>query len=133
MDMRSADAAALAAVDANFQKAVDRAVADENARWANGRVTATKDLVGDRPAGRTPESAPIVRTAIAVNEALGLPVSLGEGSTDSNIPISLGVPAITVGGGGRGTGGHSLAEAFDTTDSWKGTERVLLLAVALAR
>jgi tripeptide aminopeptidase len=133
IDMRSADGPALAALDADFQKAVDRAAADENARWTSGRVTATKELVGDRPAGKTPESAPIVRTAVAVNQALGLPVSLNEGSTDANVPISLGIPAITVGGGGRGTGGHSLSEAFDTTDSWKGTQRVLLLVVALAR
>ena len=133
IDMRSSDAAALASVDANFQDAVDRAVRDEQERWNNGRLTAAKDLVGDRPAGRTPETAPIVQAAAAVNRSFGLPVSLGEGSTDSNIPMSLGIPAITVGGGGRGTGGHSLAEAFDSTDSWKGTQRVLALAVALAR
>jgi tripeptide aminopeptidase len=133
MDMRSSDAPALAELDTRFQKAVDRAVADENARWPNGRITVNKELAGDRPAGRTPETAPIVKTAIAVNEALGLPVQLGEGSTDANVPISLGIPAITVGGGGRSTGGHSLSETFDTTDSWKGTQRVLLLAVALAR
>ncbi len=133
IDMRSSDAPALAALDASFQHAVDQAVADENARWSNGRITVAKDLVGDRPAGRTPDSAPIVRTAIAVNQALGLPAPLGEGSTDANVPISLGIPAITVGGGGRSTGGHSLSETFDTTDSWKGTQRVLLLIVALAR
>ena len=56
-----------------------------------------------------------------------MPPSLGEGSTDANLPMSLGIPAITVGGGGRGSGAHSPAESFDTTDSWKGTERVLLL------
>lgn len=133
IDMRSSDAAALASVDASFHDAVDRAVREEQERWRNGRLTVTRDLVGDRPAGRTPEGAPIVQTAVAVNKALGLPVSLGEGSTDSNIPISLGIPAITVGGGGRSSNGHSLTEAFDTTDSWKGTQRVLALVVALAR
>jgi tripeptide aminopeptidase len=133
MDMRSSDARELQSLDARFQKAVDDAAAAENARWPSGRITVAKDLVGDRPAGRTPESAPIVRTAMAVNAALGLPMQLGEGSTDANVPISLGIPAITVGGGGRSSGGHSLAETFDPTDSWKGTERVLLLVVALAR
>jgi tripeptide aminopeptidase len=132
IDMRSSDAAALASIDASFQKAVDDAVRDENERWRNGRVTATRDLVGDRPAGRTSEHAAIVLTAIAVNRALGLPAELGEGSTDSNIPMSLGIPAITVGGGGRGSGAHSPAESFDWSDSWKGTERVLLLVVSLA-
>jgi len=132
MDMRSSDAAALASIDASFQKAVDEAVKDENLRWNNGRLTVTKDLVGDRPAGSTAKTAAIVQTAAAVNQALGLPVSFGEGSTDANIPMSLGIPAITIGGGGRGSGAHSPAESFDTTDSWKGTERVLLVIVALA-
>lgn len=132
MDMRSSDAAALGSIDASFQKAVDDSAREENERWNNGRLTVTKDLVGERPAGRTADSAAIVQTAIAVSKALGLPVALGEGSTDANIPMSRGIPSITVGGGGKGTGAHSPAEAFDATDSWKGTERVLLLVIALA-
>ena len=133
IDIRSSDAAALASIDASFHDAVDRAAREEQERWNNGRLTVTRDLVGNRPAGRTPQTAPIVQIAMNVNKALALPAVLGEGSTDSNIPISLGIPAVTVGGGGRSTGGHSLTETFDTTDSWKGTQRVLLLAVALAR
>jgi tripeptide aminopeptidase len=132
MDMRSSDAAALGSIDASFQTAVEQAVREENERWNNGRVTAVRQLVGDRPAGRTPEAAPIVQTAVAVNAALGLPGGLGEGSTDANLPMSLGIPAITVGGGGKGTGAHSPAEVFDAAESWKGTDRVLLLAIALA-
>jgi acetylornithine deacetylase/succinyl-diaminopimelate desuccinylase-like protein len=132
MDMRSADGSALAAIDAGFQKAVDEAVRDENSRWSNGRITVTRELVGDRPAGRTPDGASIVRTAVDVNTSLGLPDRLDEGSTDANLPMSLAVPAITIGGGGAGTGAHSLTESFDTTDSWKGTEQVLLLVIALA-
>ena len=133
MDMRSSDPASLKAVDAKFRDAVTRSVAEENARWGKGLLTADMKLVGERPAGRTPETARIVQTGIAVNKLLGLPVSLGEGSTDSNIPMSLGVPAMTIGGGGAGSGAHSPGESFDTTDSWKGTERVLLTVLALAR
>lgn len=134
VDMRSADEKSLADVDARFHEAVDRALAEENDRWG-GKVllTVSKDLVGERPAGRTPEDSPLARTAVAVNEALGLPVSFGTGSTDSNIPMSLGIPAITLGGGGSGRGNHSLDESFDTTDSWKGTQRAVLLLIALAR
>ena len=47
--------------------------------------------------------------------------------------MSLGIPAITIDGGGRGTDAHALTEAFDTTDSWQGSERALLLALALAQ
>jgi acetylornithine deacetylase/succinyl-diaminopimelate desuccinylase-like protein len=134
VDMRSADAASLTSLDASFHKAVDTALAEENERWGSGRtLTVTKDLVGDRPAGRTPAESPVVRAAVSVTEALGLPVMLDEGSTDSNVPMSLGIPAVTIDGGGRGTGAHSLGEAFDATDSWKGTQRATLLAIALSR
>jgi tripeptide aminopeptidase len=133
IDMRSSDNAALLAIDASIQEAVDRAVRNENARWNDDRLTATRQLVGDRPAGRTSDRSAIVQTAVAVTSALGLSSDLGEGSTDANLPMSLGVPAITVGGGGRGAGGHSPAESFDATDSVKGTERALVLVIALAR
>jgi tripeptide aminopeptidase len=135
VDMRSSDAASLAAVDASFQKAVDAAVLEENTRWSKpGMITATKELVGERPAGSTAADAPIVQACLAATTALGFPAPTpGEGSTDSNIPISLKIPAITIGGGGHGTGAHALDEAFDTTDSWQGTVRAVLLTVALAQ
>jgi tripeptide aminopeptidase len=133
VDMRSSDAAALAAVDAQFQKAVDTAVTEENQRWGRGTITVVKELVGDRPAGSTPENSAIVRTGLATATALGFNANLGEGSTDSNFPMSLKVPAITIGGGGRGSNAHALDESFDTKDAWMGTQYALLLAVALAR
>jgi acetylornithine deacetylase/succinyl-diaminopimelate desuccinylase-like protein len=134
IDLRSADAAALQAVEANVHRAIDAALDEENLRWNNrGKLAVEKTLVGDRPTGRTADSAPIVRAATSVTAALGLPVTLDEGSTDANIPMSLGIPAITIDGGGRGTGAHSLGETFDATNSWQGTQRALLLAVALAR
>jgi tripeptide aminopeptidase len=134
VDLRSADHAALKSVDANFHKAVDTALAEENERWNNnGRLTVEKKLVGDRPAGRTTPDSPIVEAAVSVTKVLGFPVTLDEGSTDSNIPMSLGIPAVTIDGGGRGTGAHSLGESFDSTNSWQGTQRATLLAIALAQ
>jgi acetylornithine deacetylase/succinyl-diaminopimelate desuccinylase-like protein len=133
VDMRSADQASLTSLDAKFHKAVDDAVADENARWGSRQLTVEKTLVGDRPAGRTPATAPIVTAAVAVSKALNLRVSLDEGSTDSNIPMNMGIAAITIDGGGRGRGAHALDESFDSTDSWQGTQRALLLAIALAQ
>jgi tripeptide aminopeptidase len=134
VDMRSADPASLKSVDANFHKAVDTALAEENERWNNnGRLGVEKNLVGDRPAGRTTAESPIVEAAVSVTKALGFTVSLDEGSTDSNIPMSMGIPAITIDGGGRGTGAHSLGETFDSTNSWQGTQRATLLAIALAQ
>ena len=134
VDMRSSDPASLAAVDANFQKAVDAAVVEENQRWGKpAMITTAKELVGDRPAGSTPESSAIVRSGLETATVLGFSANLGEGSTDSNLPMSLKIPAITIGGGGRGRDAHSLSESFDTTDSWMGTQHALLLTIALAR
>jgi acetylornithine deacetylase/succinyl-diaminopimelate desuccinylase-like protein len=134
VDLRSADRAALTALDGGFHKAVDLALAEENDRWGQrGRLAVDKKLVGDRPGGQVADDAPIVTAAVSVTRALGLAVALVEGSTDSNIPISLGIPAVTIDGGGSAQGTHSLDESFDTTDSWQGTARAFLLALALAR
>jgi acetylornithine deacetylase/succinyl-diaminopimelate desuccinylase-like protein len=133
VDMRSADQAALKSLDAKFHKAMDDAVVDENARWGRRQLTVDKQLVGDRPAGRTPAEAPIVVAAVSATKALGLAVSLDEGSTDSNIPMNMDIPAITIDGGGRGSGAHALDEAFDSTNSWQGTQRAFLIALALAQ
>ena len=133
VDMRSADAASLQSLDAKFHRAVDDAVAAENARWGSRALTVDKSLVGNRPAGRAPATSAIVQAATSATKALGFPLTLDEGSTDANYPQSLGIPAITIDGGGRGTGAHALDEAFDSTDSWKGTQRALLLTIALAQ
>jgi acetylornithine deacetylase/succinyl-diaminopimelate desuccinylase-like protein len=133
MDMRSASPSALQALDAKFHRAVDDAVKAEDARWKTSVLKVDKQLVGNRPAGQTPQDSPIVQAAVSITRALGFTVSLDEGSTDSNIPMNLGIPAITIDGGGRGTGAHALDEAFDQTNSWQGAQRALLLAIALAQ
>jgi len=134
VDLRSADMVSLEAVDQKFKAAVQQGVDEENARWSGkGKLSAVVETVGLRPAGRTSEDSAIVRTAMAVAVALGQSAELREGSTDSNVAMTMGVPAITMSGGGVGQGAHSLGESFDTTDSWQGTQRALLAAVALAR
>jgi tripeptide aminopeptidase len=134
VDMRSADPASLKALDDRFHAALKQAVEEENRRWNHrGEVSVSAELVGVRPAGQTPRNSPIVETAMTVSRVLGIQEVLHEGSTDSNVPMSLGIPAITISGGGIGTGAHSLGETFDTTDSWKGTERAILLVTSLAR
>jgi tripeptide aminopeptidase len=133
VDLRSGDASALRVLEKQFRQAVTDAVAQENARWNSSALTVTVDTVGMRPAGRLPSSAPIVQAAISVSQALNLPLSFSEGSTDSNLPLSLGIPAVTVDAGGRGTGAHTEGENYDATDAWKGTQRAILLAIALAQ
>jgi acetylornithine deacetylase/succinyl-diaminopimelate desuccinylase-like protein len=76
----------------------------------------------------------IVRTALKAGRTLGLTgLRLAEGSTDANIPISLGIPAITIGGGGTGLDAHAPTESFDPTDAWQGTQHALLVTIALAQ
>lgn len=141
IDLRSESAASLAALDDKVQAALEAAAADENRRasaHAGGRATArvivTKELVGDRPAGSISPSSPIVRTVQAVSQALfGTGVPLSRGSTDANLPISLNIPAVTIGGGGEGSDAHAVTEIFDSAESWKGTENALLVTIALAQ
>jgi tripeptide aminopeptidase len=134
VDLRSSSSAALATLEADFKKAVDEAVRDENARWGGARSVKTRvELVGDRVAGRTPETAPIVRAALSAARALGLAVPLTESSTDASVALARGIPAVAIGAGGTGTAQHTPAETFDTTDAWRGAQYALLLVAALAR
>ncbi|MDQ3556661.1 MAG: peptidase dimerization domain-containing protein, partial [Gemmatimonadota bacterium] len=133
VDMRSLDAAALQALDRRFQRAVQDALAEENARWTGGlRLTVQIDTIGIRPAGSQPESAPVIRAALDAGAALGIQPRTTASSTDANIPISLGIPAVTIDGGGQGKGAHSLQESFDTRNSHLGTQWALLFALTLA-
>lgn len=133
VDMRSTEAPALQALDNRFQAAIREALAEENARWPTGeRLTLEVDTIGIRPAGSQPADAPIVRAAVEAGRALGFEVRAGASSTDANIPISLGIPAVTIDGGGRGGGAHSLTEWFDTADSHLGTQWAILFVLTLA-
>ena len=134
VDMRSSDKDSLETINSKYKLAVQEAVDEENKRFkGRGPVTVDNAVVGYRPAGSTPADSAIVKTAIAATKLFGAAGDLGEGSTDSNVPMNLGIPAITIGGGGRGTGSHALDETFNTKDSYLGTQRGILLAFALAR
>lgn len=133
VDMRSADAASLDSLDARFQLAVREALTEENARWERGeRLTMKIDTIGIRPGGGQPADAPIVRAGRDAGQALGFRPDAGASSTDANIPIGLGIPAVTIDGGGKGSGAHSLDETYDTADSHLGTQWALLYVLTLA-
>jgi tripeptide aminopeptidase len=135
IDMRSEEPAALAALDAKVRAAFGAAVEAEKARWPNSRepLTMRLDTIGIRPAGKQSESAPIVQAALAASKALGLESELGASSTDSNIPMSLGIPALTIDGGGRGGGSHALEEWYEELpDAYKGPQWAALVVATLA-
>jgi acetylornithine deacetylase/succinyl-diaminopimelate desuccinylase-like protein len=134
-DERSADVKSLDAVDAKFKAAVQAGLDEENAfRHDKGKLSVKIESIGIRPAGSTPADAPIVKAVESSLAALGFgEATLGESSTDSNVPMHLGIPAVTLGGGGKGTGAHSLGETYDSTGSYKGVENLLLTALVLVQ
>jgi acetylornithine deacetylase/succinyl-diaminopimelate desuccinylase-like protein len=115
VDMRSESKAELAKLDARFLEILKEAAEHENAARDTrlGKVTVTPKLIGERPTGATSRDAPIVRATAAAARAMGYTPSLGASSTDSNIPISLGIPAVTIGSGATGGRAHSLDEWID--------------------
>lgn len=129
--MRSEGDATLDAVDAILQGAVQRALAEENVRRTRGEaLTVEVDMIGDRPSGVVAEDHPYVQQAAAVTRVLGMEPSFSRSSTDSNIPISMDVPAVTIGGGGQGFGAHSLDEWFRNENGAVGVQRVMLIVLA---
>ena len=138
VDMRSEDAKSLANVDAQVQRIIRDALAAENARWTGPRAAGAKlslvvDTIGIRPTGGQADSAPIVQTALAAGKALGFTSTTGASSTDANLPISLGIPAIRIGGGGNAEGAHSLGEWYDDgPNGYLGPQWAALLVAALA-
>jgi tripeptide aminopeptidase len=134
IDMRSESAQALADVDTRVRRVLAEALDAENARAqdAKPRLTMVIDTIGIRPAGAQPDSAGIVRAAQAAATALGFTVRPGASSTDANVPIGLGLPGITIDGGGRGDGAHSLDEWYeDGTQGWLGPQWAALIVAAL--
>jgi acetylornithine deacetylase/succinyl-diaminopimelate desuccinylase-like protein len=133
VDMRSESVESLARVDEVFQVAMRRGVAEVSDNRRDGEaLSLTVDRIGLRPSGEVAVESPFIQRGIAVSRYLGIDPSLRRGSTDSNIPISMGIPAMTIGGGGVGFRAHSLAEGFVNTDGPLGIQRALLITVVQA-
>ena len=134
VDLRSAGEAELKRLDAFFRRAIKEAAEEENARRRPGdpALKFQMDLIGERPSGETPADSALVKLAIETTKLLGVEPRLDQSSTDSNLPISLGIPAITLGAGGTSGASHTLAEWYDPRDRDKGLKRGLLLILGLA-
>jgi len=133
IDMRSESPQALLEIDAVFQAAMRRGLEEANAVRARGEeLTLEITMIGNRPSGEIPEDHPFIQRALAATELMGGITSLRRSSTDSNTPISLGIPSVTIGGGGAGGGAHSLAEFFMNHEGPRGIQRALLILVAQA-
>ncbi|MCM3709098.1 M20/M25/M40 family metallo-hydrolase [Sporosarcina luteola] len=133
LDLRSNSEEELAKLESKVLEIVQQATADENSfRGKPGEVTVDIELVGNRPAGSQSHEADIVQTSMAAASELGFePVLEDASSTDSNVPINLGIPAVTLGGGGDAGGFHTLNEYFNPTDAHIGAQKILLTVVGL--
>jgi tripeptide aminopeptidase len=136
VDMRSESREELDKIDARFKALVPIAVAHENAARDNrvGSVTAEIKAIGDRPTGATKTDSEIVLTTAAAIRAIGYEPRLSISSTDANIPISLGLPAVTIGSGGKAGRGHSVDEWIELpkAETVRGMSAGLAALVAMA-
>ncbi|MBV9880507.1 MAG: M20/M25/M40 family metallo-hydrolase [Gemmatirosa sp.] len=134
VDVRATDPALLHRLTREVRHAAQSAAAEENARRAGGtpRLTHDVEVIGDRPCGLVPADDPLVCAALAATRLVGRTPELATASTDANVPIGLGVPAVAIGAGGRGGDAHTTGEWFDNTDGTVGVARALTLAAAAA-
>src|SRR5436190_14954854 len=134
VDMRSNSTEELLKLEERLLELVKQAVADEDARWKTDKISVEIRLIGDRPAGIVSMDSPIVQaTQRAVAAIARGPLATFAGSsTDSNIAMSLGIPAVTIGGGGEGGNWHSRNEWYKPTDAWMGPQNALLTVLMLS-
>ena len=132
VDLRSNDADELRALEASVQAIVDAAVAAENARWSSTALAVERTLLGDRPASTRITDTALADAALAAHAALGLKAEPGFASTDSNVPLGLGIPAATLKGGGHGDKAHSADEWYEHVNAWQGPQVLLLTTLRLS-
>jgi tripeptide aminopeptidase len=132
LDMRSTSHEELVKLEEKVVGLLHQAVTDENNRWGKEAIKVELELVGDRPAGSQSADAIVVQSSMAAASALGFEPKLNQpSSTDSNVPIGLGIPAVTLGGGGNFGGCHTLQEFFDPKDAHFGVQKIFLTILGL--
>jgi acetylornithine deacetylase/succinyl-diaminopimelate desuccinylase-like protein len=134
VDLRSEQEAQVKIMEAALRDAVDAGIKEEMsaARVNNDPLKVSVRSLGSRPAGKLPDDSPLLDTLRNVDAFLGNRSRLERSSTDANIPLSLGIPAVSVGGGGKGGGSHTLTEWYDATGRETGLKRLFLTTISLA-
>ncbi|HSC32035.1 MAG TPA: M20/M25/M40 family metallo-hydrolase [Gemmatimonadaceae bacterium] len=134
VDLRSTSAAVLDRYEHEIHAAARAASDEENGRRARGTPPLTESIarIGNRPGGDTDAAHPLVALAIDTTRLIGREPELATASTDANVPISRGIPAIAIGAGGRGGDAHTPAEWFDNTDGHTGLARALAIVIGAA-
>jgi tripeptide aminopeptidase len=133
LDIRSENAQRIDDLAQLLTASLERAMESENDRSPNGRVTAKVREIGSRPGGQLPDSAPILAHIRAVDSYLGIRTHTDCASTDANIPLSLGMQAISIGAGGQGGGAHTPSEWYHPEGRETGLRRIFYLLSLLMR
>jgi acetylornithine deacetylase/succinyl-diaminopimelate desuccinylase-like protein len=137
VDFRSTDPDQLVRLEVALHRFVEDAVERSNARSktfngrSRGRLSYSIAQIGDRPAATLPEDSPLLAALLAVDRHLRLRTDIRLGSTDANLPLSLGVPALSMGAGGEGGAAHTLQEWYSPKDREIALKRVLLLVLTM--
>jgi tripeptide aminopeptidase len=134
IDLRSEEEAELNRMEGALRDAMQSGLREEAAasHAGNDSLQVAIRSLGARPAGKIPDNAPLVETIRNVDRYLGNHSRLEHSSTDANIPLSLGIPAVALGAGGKGSGSHTVGEWYDATGREMGLKRLLLITLALA-
>jgi acetylornithine deacetylase/succinyl-diaminopimelate desuccinylase-like protein len=135
-DLRSLEAEELIAMEVALHRAIEDAVLAANRGRGEssrpGDIDFEIEQVGNRPAGMLPPGSPLFETLFMVDRHLGIRTQERTASTDANLPLSLGIPAVTIGAGGEGGGVHTRGEWYDATGRELALRRILLLVLAMA-
>ena len=131
---RSTSETALRTFEGEIRAAATTALHEENLRGARGAppLTLAITIIGDRPSGETDPSLPLVSAAIEATQLIGRAPDLATASTDANVPISRGIPAIAIGAGGKGGEAHTVGEWFENISGHLGLVRALAIVTAVA-
>ncbi|HEU5411305.1 MAG TPA: M20/M25/M40 family metallo-hydrolase [Candidatus Acidoferrales bacterium] len=132
VDIRSEEEAELARLESELRKSFANAVDAEMAASAVGSLKMKINVIGVRPAGKLPANSTLLAAIENVDRYLGNRSRLERSSTDANLPLSQGIPAIAIGGGGLGGGSHSLDEWYDPAGRELGLKRALLAILEMA-
>jgi tripeptide aminopeptidase len=134
VDLRSEGEMELGRLETSLRAAMQSGVNEETAatRASNDSLKLSFRSLGTRPAGKLPENSSLLATILAVDRYLGNRSRIELSSTDANIPLSLGIPAVALGGGGKGGGSHTLDEWYDPSGRELGLKRLFLTVVSLA-
>lgn len=133
LDIRSEDPARLEESSEALTACVERALEVERERASAGRITARVKEIGTRPGGKLPADAPLLACLRAVDASLGIRSHLDCASTDANLPLSLGIPAVSIGAGGTGGGAHTPGEWFHPEGRDRGLRRIVLTLALLLK